>query len=100
MSTPIRSVSARTLRVTTLGAAACIVPALLASAGIVSSIVGRVLGAAIPLFLVLSVALFSRAHYLLWVKGHGSPFARTLTVLLTIAAAALWAYRLRLIIGG
>jgi hypothetical protein len=85
--------------VTTLGAAAsfpwcCVVPALLASTGVASSLAGRILGALIPVFLALSVALFARAHHLLWVKGHGSPLARVTTVLLTIAATALWAHRL------
>jgi len=99
MSTPIKSPLARPLQITTLGAAAlvpwcCIVPALLASAGVASSLAGWILGALIPLFLALSIVLFARSHYLLWVKSHGSPLARATTLFLTIAAATLWAHRL------
>jgi hypothetical protein len=51
LSTPIKSPLTRPLRVTSLGAAAsvpwcCILPALLASAGVASSLAGRILGGA------------------------------------------------------
>jgi hypothetical protein len=96
---PISSPVARPLRVVTAAAVAsvplcCIVPAGFAAMGMVSSTVARCLGVAIPFFFLLSIALFFRAHYLLWVEGHGSHSARALTCLMTIAAIALWAWRL------
>lgn len=72
----------------------CIVPAGLASLGLASSAVAHWMRAATPVFLALSAALLGRAHYQLWVKRHGAPLARALTLLLTLLAAALWALRL------
>jgi hypothetical protein len=99
VATPIKSPSARPLRVTALGTAAsipwcCIVPAALAAAAAASSLAGRWLGAAMPVFLAVSVALFVRAHYVLWVKRHGTHAARMATVFFTIVAIVLWAVRL------
>jgi len=62
--------------------------------GLASSAVAHWLRAATPLLLVLSAALLGRAHHQLWVKRHGAPLARALTILLTLLAAALWALRL------
>ena len=69
-------------------------PAGLASVGVASSIVGRVLGAALPVFLVLGVVLFARAHYLVWVKRHGGAATQLLTTAMTLLAAAMWTFRL------
>lgn len=96
---PIKSPAARPLRVTALGTAAsipwcCILPAALAAAGAASSVVARWLGATMPLLLALSLVLFGRAHYLLWIRRHSSPSARLLTVILTLLSAAFWAIRL------
>jgi hypothetical protein len=105
MGTPIRSSSARPLRVTALGAAAsvpwcCIVPAGLAAGGTASSLAARWAAAIMPFLLALSIGLFARAHHLLWVRRHGSPLARVLTVVLTLIAGALWALRLSPAIAG
>ena len=99
MATPIKSAAARPLRVTALGTAASIpwcgvVPAALASVGVASLVVGRLLGAALPAFLILSAASFARALYLVWVKRHGPAAARLLTTAMTFLAAAVWALRL------
>lgn len=72
----------------------CILPAGLASLGLASSMLAHWLGAVTPALLGTSVALFGRAHYLLWVKRHGSRSARWVTVLLSLLAASLWMLRL------
>lgn len=99
MGAPLNRPAARPLKVTALGTAAsipwcCIVPPALAAAGTASSLAARSLGGATPWFLALSVGLFARAHYLLWVRRHGSPRTRLLTVVLTVVAGFFWAMRL------
>jgi hypothetical protein len=70
------------------------VPAALAAGGAASTLAARWLGLAMPAFLALSVVLFARAHYLLWVRRHGTGAARAATVFFTIVAIVLWAVRL------
>ena len=99
MSASVKSASARSLRMTALGTAAsipwcCVVPAALAAAGTVSAVAPRRVGAATPLFLAVSVGLFARSHYLLWVKRHGSRVTRLATVGLTLVSGCFWAVRL------
>lgn len=72
----------------------CILPAALASLGLASSMLAHWLGALTPALLGASVVLFGRAHYLLWVKRHGSRSARWVTVVLTLLAASFWMLRL------
>lgn len=71
----------------------CVVPATLAAGGVVSSVAASWLARGTPFLLVLAIVSFSRAHYLIWFCGHGSPRARVLTILLTVLAAVAWAVR-------
>lgn len=72
----------------------CLLPAGLASLGLASAVLARWLGAAMPALLVASAIFFGRAHYLLWVRRHGSWAARFTTVFLTLLSAAFWTVRL------
>jgi hypothetical protein len=99
MKAPVNDPLARPLKVSALGTAAsipwcCVAPAALAAAGTASSVPTPWVGATVPVFLALSAALFARAHYLLWMRRHGSPAARLVTVALTVLSAGVWAFRL------
>lgn len=78
----------------------CVVPAAFASAGLASTVAARWVMAGSPLLLFVTVASLSRAHYLIWVKHHGSAIARVLTVAATAAAISLWAVRLSPTVAG
>jgi hypothetical protein len=66
----------------------------LASLGLASSVLAGWLAAGLPAFLLASAGFLGRAHYLTWVRGHGSPRARIVTLLLT--GVVLWVWSLRL----
>lgn len=105
MNAAISGPAARPLRVSALATAAsipwcCLVPAALAVAGTASSVSTHWVAPAMPLLFALSVVLFARAHYLLWVRRHGSPAARLATVALTALSVSFWAVRLSPAVAG
>ena len=72
----------------------CIAPAAFAASGVVTAGVGASLGSAMPLFLVMSVALLTRALYLAIAKSQGPLWIRALVVVSAPLIVGLWAFRL------
>ena len=71
----------------------CVVPAALAFSGAGAGLAAGLVG---PLgwgSVALSVALIARANWLVWVRRQGARAARRWTVLFSMAAVALWAWR-------
>ena len=72
----------------------CIAPAAVAASGVVTAGVGTALSSAMPLFLVVSVALLARALYMALAKRQGPLWVRALVVGSTPLIAGFGAFRL------
>ncbi len=73
----------------------CIGPAVVSLLGFGSGVLA--LSRSLPLtlaLLLLSAGFLGRANYLVWVRRHGARWARITTIVSTIFAVLLWAYRL------
>ncbi|RMG52268.1 MAG: hypothetical protein D6723_09015 [Acidobacteria bacterium] len=70
-------------------------PAVFSLLGLAGVGTARLIAAKLtPVFLVLAILLLGRAHYLIYVKKHGTPASRLIVWIATIATAGLWIWRL------
>lgn len=72
----------------------CLLPSLVAIAGLSGAGVARVVGTWAPAMLAVSAMLLIRANYLVLLRGRGGRRSRVIVLSMTLAATALWVPRL------
>ena len=72
----------------------CIIPAVFSVLGLAGVAMARtVTEGLVPYLLAVSVLFLGRAHYLLYIKDHGSPLSHIVTWIATVLAIVLWGMR-------